>query len=189
MLQPSDNQLMRFSSDKSPGSIFKTKLVNLSETGAAFLVDHSLSPKIGDIVRVELPIPGHNQIAWMGRLVRMEAYSNQSWWSDPDPFADDEKLLVAIHFEELPSGHQKAIKAGLEKRFLEELRERRRRQQIYLSSWILTHAVKVVGYFLLSLACFGILYYLSRPSENYDAKRGAPWGQRFKVFDFEKQNR
>lgn len=185
ILKPTDNQVMRFATDRGPQGVFKTKLVNLSETGAAFVVDRSMAPQIGDTLKVELPIPGLDQIAWFGEVVRMEVYSSNSWWSDPDPFVDDEKMLIAVHFQELPHGHRAAIKKGLQDQFLLELQERRLRQQLYVKQWILENLFKFTGYLLLSIASFGLLYYLSRPSENYDSQRGAPWGQRFKVFNFE----
>lgn len=183
VLKPTDNQVMRYASDKAPQGVFKTKLVNLSESGAAFVVDRSMAPQIGELIKVELPIPGLDQIAWFAQVVRMEAYSSNSWWSDPDPFVDDEKMLIAVHFHDLPSAHRKAIKSGLEQQFLNELKERRRRQQLLLRHWVAENALKFFGYLLLSVISFGLLYYLSRPSDNYDSKRGSPWGQRYKIFN------
>lgn len=177
---------MRYASDSGPEGIFRTKLVNLSETGAAFVVDRTMTPHIGEVIKVELPIPGLDQIAWYGEVVRMEAYSSDSWWSDPDPFVDEDKMLIAVHFQDLPAGHRVTIQKGLQEQFLKELQERRLRQQLYVRHWIIQNIFKVVGYTLLSVACFGILYYLSRPSANYDPERGAPWGQRYKFFSFEK---
>jgi hypothetical protein len=113
----------------------------------------------------------------------MESYSSKSWWSDPDPFADDEKLLIAIQFHDLPEGHRKAISKGLQEQFLKELKERRRRHQMYLRNWIAEHFLKFTGYLILTALSFGLLFYLSRPSANYDAQRGAPWGERFKLFN------
>lgn len=186
VLKPTDNHVMRYASDSGPEGIFRTKLVNLSETGAAFVVDRTMTPHIGEVIKVELPIPGLDQIAWYGEVVRMEAYSSDSWWSDPDPFVDEDKMLIAVHFQDLPAGHRVTIQKGLQEQFLKELQERRLRQQLYVRHWITQNIFKVVGYTLLSVACFGILYYLSRPSANYDPERGAPWGQRYKFFSFEK---
>lgn len=185
VLKPTDNQVMRYASEHGPQGVFRTRLVNLSETGAAFVVDRSMAPQIGETIKVELPIPGLDQIAWFGQVIRMEAYSSSSWWSDPDPFADEEKMLLAIHFQELPHGHRQAIKKGLEEQFLKELHERRLRQQLYIKQWVAQNLFKFFGYLVLSVASFGLLYYLSRPSENYDSQRGAPWGQRYKIFNFE----
>jgi hypothetical protein len=178
---------MRYASDQGPAGVFKTRLVNLSETGAAFLVDRSMAPHIGDAVKVEIPIPGLDQIAWFGTVVRMEAYESGSWWADPDPFADEEKMLVGVQFQRLPSGHRQAIKRGLEDQFLRELRERRRRQQLYLQQWIAENALKFMGYIALTLAAFWFLYFLSMPSANYSADKGSPWGQRFIFFDWQRE--
>lgn len=177
---------MRFSKEEGSG-VFRTRLLNLSETGAAFLVDRSMRPEIGDLIKVEIPVPGLDQIAWFGRVVRLESYEGNSWWSEPDPFVDEEKIMVAVHFHDLPLGHRKAIKQGLEKQFLEELKERRLRQQMYLKHVFLENVYKYSGYILLSIASFALLYYLSLPNKNYDAKRGAPWGHRYKIFNFEDQ--
>ncbi len=183
ILKPTDNHVMRYASDLGPQGVFKTKLVNLSETGAAFVVDRSMAPQIGEVIKLEIPIPGLDQIAWFAEVVRMESYSSNSWWSDPDPFSDEEKMIVAVHFHELPKGHQTAIRKGLQEQFLRELQERRIRQQLYIHNWIKDNTFKFVGYFILSLASFGLLYYLSRPSDNYDASRDAPWGERYKILN------
>jgi len=184
VLRPTDNQVMRFSTESGPSGVFKTRLINLSETGAAFVVDRSMAPEIGEVIKVEIPVPGLDQIAWFGRVARMEAYSSNSWWSDPDPFADEEKIIVGVHFEGLPSGHRQAIKKGLEEQLLKALKEKRHRQQLYIKHWVLQNSLQFLGYVLLSALSFGLLYYLSRPSDNYDAKRGSPWGQRYEIFKF-----
>ena len=145
---------------------------------------HSCS-HLGERLKVELPIPGGDQLAWWARVVRT-SIKKQNWWASHSEH-DPEKVVVALRFEDLPQGHQRAIRQGLDERFLEELRERRARQWRYIKSVWIRYTWQILGYAIATLAVASLIYFLSRPTANYDAKRGSPWGQRFQFFDFEKE--
>ena len=89
--------------------------------------------------------------------------------------------MVALKFLDLPEGHRQAIKNSLNARFLEILRENRRLRLLAFSRWALSNIWQITFYLALTAATFGVLYWLSRPAPNYDAERGAPWGERFKL--------
>lgn len=188
VLRPHDRSIVRYAPEHSAGpmSINRTKLLNLSETGMAILVDAHAAPYPGEMLKVELPIPGGDQIAWWATVVRSELFSNH-WWS-PRSSSQEDQVLVALRFEELPKGHQHAIRKGLESRFIEELKETRARQWLLVKSLWIEHTWQIIGYALCTIAAIVILYWLSRPAPNYDPSKGAPWGQRFQFFNFEKKN-
>lgn len=187
VLRPNDKHMVRYAPEHSRGpmAVHKTKLINLSETGLAITMDANAAPRVGERMKVELPIPGvEGQLAWWAIVVRVQLQESNWWTVD----ADEDNVLVALRFQELPDGHRKAIQSGLEAKFFEALRERRRKQLIFVKQKIAEHGLKIFAWTILAITAAAALYILSRPSDNYDSERGSPWGRRFQFFEFEKQN-
>lgn len=182
VLRAQDKQVMRFAlqETKGDGGIDSTILYNLSETGVAFLIDTKTHVKLGDIIKVEIPVPQGEQIAWWARVVRTEEYQPKSWFFSDDPFKDEAKTLVGCRFEELPAQHSLAIRKGIEESFIKAMREQKYRNWHYYRALFSQNAGRFLLYAVLTLASLYFIYYFSRPDTNYDAQRGAPWGQRFK---------
>jgi hypothetical protein len=182
ILRTEDRKVMRFSlkDTSGPSGIEETVLVNLSETGVAFLAPPTKAFDIGELIKVEVPIPKGDQIAWWARVVRIEEYGGRLWYFSRDPFRDDPKLLIALRFEKLPEPHTRAIRKGIEESFLQAMRDQRYRTWMYYRVLLLKHMYQILFYIAISAAAFALLYWLAQPDENYDSKRGAPWGQRFK---------
>lgn len=172
---------MRFSLENTsgPGAIEETLLLNLSESGVAFLASSHTPLEVGERIKVEIPVPGEDQIAWWARVVRIEEYSPRSWFRRDD-FTEPTHLLVGLRFEALPEAHTRRIRKGLERSFLQVLRDQRYRKWMYYRVWAQQHALQLLAYALITAAAAGLLYWLSLPDDRYDAKRGSPWGQRFK---------
>lgn len=184
ILRPQDRNMMRFglSQMRGPAHIEHTTLLNLSETGAAFVTDASCDLKIGDSVKVEVPIPNGEQIAWFARVVRIEEYDDRGWLARNRDRRRHEEVMIALRFEELPEPHTRAIRKGLEKSFLKALQDQQVRRVLYWKAYLTQNIFPILGYFLLTLAAIGFIYYFTLPSSNYDPKRGAPWGERYKFF-------
>lgn len=183
VLRPQDRSDMRFSLEHSHGAggIERTLMINLSETGAAFVVEHSNAPKIGDRIKVEVPIPQGDRVAWFGKVVRTSVFQPRGWFTRGG-FEAEDRVLVALTFEEMPEQHTRAIRRGLNKSFLRAVRDQEYRTWNYYRAAIVENIWTVLLYAAVATAAFGMLYYLTRPSANYDEKRGAPWGERFKFF-------
>lgn len=173
---------MRFGPAHMRGQAFieHTTLVNLSETGLAFLTDRGSELKVGDIIKVEIPVPESDQIAWFARVVRIEEYESRRWFFSRENVVHPVQLLVALRFEELPEGHTKNIRKGIEKSFLKALQDQQVRRMVYYKALVLQNILPIIFYFFLTISAIGLVYWLSRPSSNYDKDRGAPWGERFK---------
>jgi len=160
---------------------YSTRFVNVSESGMAFVVDRQSSPRIGEIIKVEFPIPGGESVAWFARVVRLEDYGLTKVWGDDQDFPEElGEVLVGISFYNLPDGHRQAIRGHLHDKFQEVVRERRLALLKRLSEFFKDNGFKLIIYAVTTLLTASILYYLSRPGPNYDANRGSPWGQRFK---------
>ncbi len=175
---------MRFglSSLRGPAHIEHTILVNLSETGAAFVTDDTADISIGDSIKVEIPIPNGDQIAWFARVVRIAEHEERSWFYTRGADVRKNQIIIALRFDALPAPHTKAIRKGIEASFLKALHDQQVRRMLYYKAWVVQRFIPLVFYFLLTCAAIGFIYYLTLPSENYDEKRGAPWGERFKFF-------
>ena len=184
VLRPQDKHILRFSSHKDEGAsaIQETTLVNLSRTGLAFLVEREFAPLLGDLIKVEFNVPGNEQkVAWWARVVRTEEYTQNIWWMKEDPKFRD-LITIGIHFQELPEGHQSQIQTGIDQRLEQLVREYRKLQGQRLWAWWKWRGFRIAAFLFAALAVLWGLYLLSLPSENYDAHRGSPWGERFPVF-------
>lgn len=170
---------MRFGlQDGNMATIQQTLLLNLSESGVAFITTSSQSFAINDLIMVEIPIPNSEQIAWWARVVRVQTYEPNRWWGKRDKFFDDPRVLVAATFEKLPEGHSRALRKGIERSFLQAARDQRYRTINYYRVFITQHFVKFLAYLALCALAFGLLYWWTRPDAKYD--KGVSWGERFK---------
>jgi hypothetical protein len=178
-----DQRVMRFSqhSDDGKNAIQNTQLVDLSQSGAAFVVDSPFEPNLGDRIMVEIPIPGGEQIAWWAEVVRLQEVRPRRRFSASDDFMADRKVLVGLRFEPLPEAHSRTLKRGLEDSFLRVMREQHTRNVQYYKTK-LRHSARLIFLFGLAVLGFWFVYWLAQPDANYDAKRGAPWGERIKFF-------
>lgn len=173
VLGPGDNQVVRFSfiDTKGPKATLQTSMVNLSETGLAFLIDPILAPELGETIKIEIPIPGSEQIAWFAQVVRIEMYEARQWWFFKTDQPDQARVLVGLRFEELPFGHQKAIRKGLEKSFLEALRAERQRRIQYWKHFLFINGPKILMWTLIFSAAVTILILM----EKYNIRAERPY--------------
>ncbi len=182
VLRTQDRNIMRFGleDNHSGAPIQQTLLVNLSETGAAFVTDSARGFRLGDRIMVEIPVPEGEQIAWWGNVIRIQEYRPRNWFGKQDSFFDEPKMLVAIRFDSLPEGHTRAIRKGIEKSFMKAMRDQRYRTWLYYRTLTLTYGLQFLTYLALTILAMGFIYYASLPSGNYSSERGSPWGERFK---------
>lgn len=174
---------MRFSlaDSQGPGGIEQTLLYNLSETGAAFLTTQPRLFELGDFIKVEIPIPNGDQFASWARVVRIEEFEYSSHWTTSrHAIFEKEVYLVATKFESLPKGHVRALRKGIEQCFIQAMRDQQYRNWLYYKALFSTYLIPGLIYFFLTLLAVGFIYYFSLPDPQYDSKKGAPWGQRFK---------
>lgn len=181
VLRPNDNQMLRFAPNKVLNRSYSTRFLNVSESGLAFLIDKASAPGIGEFIKVEFPVPGGEQIAWFAKVVRLEEFVPEEWWSETRAKDHENDVVVGVQFHQLPDGHKHAIRVHLQDKFGQLVRERshaRRRLALYYAS---EYGWKILMYGIAALFAFSILYFLAQPGPNYDPKRGSPWGQRFKL--------
>lgn len=180
ILRPNDNQMLRFAPNKILNRSYSTRFMNVSESGLAFLIDKSSAPGIGEFIKVEFPVPGGEQIAWFAKVVRLEEFVPEDWWSEAKAKEHENDVIVGIQFHQLPDGHRQAIRLHLQEKFHQVLKERSQARWRLTAHYFAEYGWQVVMYGIAAALAFSILYFLAQPSPNYDPKRGSPWGQRFK---------
>lgn len=185
VLRPEDAQLLFFAHSGQPsGSKYPTKILNVSETGIAFLVYKSTAPQIGDLIKIEFPVPGAEQIAWWARVVRMEEYSSSPWWRDSDEAPSSTEILVGVNFEHLPLGHRKEIQEGLFKRYQSLIEEHRREKRKALIDFIKSQFWNFVLFALCTTAAVMALYWLSGLEPLFDIAKGSKYRELWENLNF-----
>ena len=182
-LRPSDNRLMRYAHEGESGQIFTTRIVDVSQSGVSFIADRENAPFIHERVKLEIPLEDGQQVAWWGKVVRVEEYASHKWYLKKDDFQEERQVLVAVRFEGMPSPHVAKITYTLDKKFQELSKERKREAFKNLTSFWTHYAWEFIFYIGVVLAGAYILWSLSRPSDMYNPERGAPWGQRMWYLD------
>jgi hypothetical protein len=178
-LRPSDNRYLRFAHENEHGHTHTTLFLDISETGLAFVADRPVAPHVSEKIKIEVPLDDGQSVAWWGRVVRVEEYAPHRWHMKGHELAAPDQVLVAVTFDGLPEGHTAAIRTSLQKRFEFLYRHKTLERWQSISTLFIEQFWRL---FLYGVCIFGaawFLYSISQPSKNYDAKRGAPWGQRF----------
>lgn len=191
LLQPTDNRYIRYALNKEQDRTRTTRLVDLSVSGLSFLSLVEDAPRVGEKVKLEIPLNETKTVAWWARVVRVEEYSPYKWYMKNLDHSSESEVIVALNFDDLPEGHKNEIRETLNRKF-DELHKKRRILQLQTLTALIFHRVwPIVLYSLCIGATIYGLYYFSRPSGNYDPDRGAPWGQRypqFNIFDSDKNS-
>lgn len=177
-LRPTDNRMMRFAHEGEGGEVFATKIVDLSVSGLSFVVDRESSPFIYEMIKVEIPLPNGQQIAWWGKVVRMEEFADHKWYLKEEDFNDGAKVIVAVHFEQLPHAHVQRIKDALGPKFEELHNEKKKEAWKKLGALWADYTFQMLFYVAIIGAAAYLLWAISQPTDMYDAEKGSPWGQR-----------
>lgn len=183
-LRPSDNHYLRFAHEDDAGQIHTTRFVDISMTGLAFITSRDNAPFIYDKIKLEIPLADGKQIAWWAKVVRIEEYSPEKWYLNKDLFQDENSVLVAVQFFNMPLSHLQRIKETLEQKFAEAEAEKKRERMKSLAALWAHHYWQIFLYLLCAAFTFWILWYFSQPDFNYDPQRGTPWGQRYWTWPF-----
>ncbi len=183
ILRPNDERFIRFAHYNNHSRTYKTELLNISETGLAFTTDRDNSPHIGDVIKVEFPIPGGNEhIAWFAQVIRIQEHIPKGWKQKNSQ--NIHHVLVGVRFHDLPPGHKNLIKKGLNHKFNTLLKDKYQKSLSEFAHSFVVHFWKGVFYLSLLTGTVILLYYFSRPDPHYDVDRGAPWGQRYPALNF-----
>lgn len=100
ILLPQDECLIRVAGPKQTPWEEGTEIRNISQSGLCFTAPDILLPKIGEYVRVQFEVPGSQQMACHGRVVRIDKLGVDS-------------SLVGLEFDSLTSAQRWNLTRGL----------------------------------------------------------------------------
>jgi len=176
ILNAGDEKIVRVASrDRKKNQIYQMEIIDVSETGMSFIVNWNYLPQIDEVLKVEFPVPGdQRKVAWFARVVRLESHNER-----PQEMRHFSGIKVGVEFIDMPKGHLRTLKSGLNRKTHERLQahkavqSRRRRREIF----------RVLAQILFLTAVGAGVYYffqaITRPDLNYDSKRPVNWGERF----------
>lgn len=182
-----DNRILRFARESNratfgeqtqphPGEGVQTEIINISQSGMAFVVERQFAPQIDEIIKVEFaPAPEAKSLAWFARVVRIELPEQQASWK-----TRSNSLRVGIRFEEPPPEYQQELRANLQQRARSLRRQARWQALRNLRRWLGRHYPELILVALTTAATIGVLYILTQPSPSYDPEHPTVWGERFR---------
>lgn len=103
ILNTKDNELIRVAGPKQTPWEENTEIKNVSLTGLAFIAPEDLSPRLGEVIKIQFVVPGGKQMACFAIVTRIE----------PDK---PEQVLVGVHFYKLEMSHRIVLAQGLSQR-------------------------------------------------------------------------
>lgn len=118
-----DNQVVRFAHMPRGSKTMHTRILNLSESGMAFLVPYLTAPQEGEKIKVEFTAPHSEAIACFAKVVRVEIHRTYHKTRNPQTFK-----LVAVEFENLHPKQRQMLAGGLQKQLLRKHRQYKRDQ-------------------------------------------------------------
>tara|TARA_Y100000817_G_scaffold261155_1_gene215526 strand:+ start:32 stop:712 length:681 start_codon:yes stop_codon:yes gene_type:complete len=185
VLRPEDNRLLLYKPQPRLAPTHSTEILNISATGVAFVTERDIAPKLGEIIKMEFTIPGGEKIAWFGRVVRTEEFEARTWMRTSFGHPSLDQIIIGIHFENMPETQKDKLSKGISKRIHQLQSNNRKRHLAHFLKFAKTYALQALVYLACTITCFGLLWWMSRPTDNYSAERGSPWGQRFKSLNWQ----
>lgn len=108
ILNTEDDSLIRVAGPRQIPWEEGTEIKNVSLTGLAFTAQEDLCPLLGEVIRIQFPIPSGKTMACHAIVTRMEEHATGV-------------MLVAVHFYKLEMSHRIVLAQGLARRFREQL--------------------------------------------------------------------
>lgn len=103
-LNTDDNSLIRYSGSERWPWEEKTEIQNISLSGLSFVAPNDLSPKIGEIIKIQFSVPGSQQMACYAVVIRIDS-------------SNEYDNLIAVHFYKLDRAQRINLLQGLNQKF------------------------------------------------------------------------
>lgn len=179
VLDAADGKIVRVAPrNRRKNQIYHLEIVDVSETGMSFIVNWNYLPQIGEILKVEFPVPGEEnpprKVAWFAKVIRLEGQGER-----PDSMRHFSGIKIAVEFIDMPPGHIKTLKTGLN----QKTKKRISWQQAIESLRGHEDFFKVLGQIVFLAGVVGAMYLFfktyTETNLNYNPHRPVKWGERF----------
>ena len=118
-----DNEVVRFALKPRGSKTMYTRIINISESGMAFLVPFSAAPSKGAEIKIEFNAPNTPQIACFALVKRVQIHRTYNQEGEPQRFK-----LIAVEFIDLPDRQRELLAKGLNQQFLKKKLEYQKQQ-------------------------------------------------------------
>ena len=132
-----DQQIVRFAKSPQGSKAMHTRIINLSESGMAFLTPFNSAPNNGEKIKIEFTAPNSEPIACFAKVTRIQIHKTYSHDQKPQSFK-----MVAVEFENLHAAQRKMLADGLVAQFRKKQSQFRRQQMGLKFKWALYAAFK-----------------------------------------------
>jgi len=112
IIEVGDNEIVRFAHMPRGSKTMHTRIINLSESGLAFLVPYLTAPQEGEKIKVEFTAPNTESIACFAKVIRVQVHRTYHSGREPQTFK-----MVAVEFEELHPKQRQLLSLGLQQQF------------------------------------------------------------------------
>ncbi len=133
VIEIGDNEVVRFAMSPRGSKTMHTRIINLSESGMAFLCPYLTAPREGEKIKVEFTAPNTDSIACFANVVRVQIHKTYREDQKPQTFK-----LVAVEFENLPPKQRQMLSSGLTQQFQKKQAEYQRKQLFLKAQWLIS---------------------------------------------------
>lgn len=109
ILDTEDESLIRVAGPRQVPWEEGTRIKNVSLTGLAFTAPEDLCPILGEVIRIQFPVPGGRPFACHAIVTRIEEEKHGM-------------MAVAVHFYKLDMAHRIVLAQGLSRRFRDRMK-------------------------------------------------------------------
>lgn len=132
VIEVGDNEVVRFAHSPRGSKTMHTRIVNLSESGMAFLVPYLTAPLEGERIKVEFTAPNSESIACFARVIRVQVHRTYHAGREPQTFK-----MVAVEFQSLHPKQREMLSQGLQQQFSKKHQQFKRQQFVLKINWLL----------------------------------------------------
>ena len=133
-IEAGDDPVLRFAHKPKGSKPMHTRIVNLSESGMAFLVPFNSAPAEEQEIKLEFNAPNCPSIACFAIVRRVQIHRTYNGRREPQMFK-----LVAVEFKNLHPKQRQILSQGLTEQFRNKQIEYERNQRWLKLEWTLRH--------------------------------------------------
>lgn len=131
VIELGDNEIVRFAHMPRGSKAMHTRIVDLSESGMAFLVPYLTAPQEGEKIKVEFSGPNTDSIACFAKVVRVQIHRTYQKARKPQTFK-----MVAVEFQDMHPTQRQLLSQGLRLQFKKKQATYQRQQLILKIQWL-----------------------------------------------------
>lgn len=126
VIEVGDQEVLRFAQAPRNSKAMYTRIIDLSETGMAFLCPFLSAPMENETIKVEFTAPNTEAIACFAKVVRIQNHRSYDTFGQRQTFK-----LVAVEFKDLPPKQRANLSKGLTEKFKQKRQVYLRKQWMY----------------------------------------------------------